>query len=198
MDRIVEINEQDMYVVVEAGCTWAKLHEALKAKGLRTPYWGPMSGFSATVGGALSQGSFFLGSTEYGPVSDSVLGLEVVLADGRVTRTGTWASSEGVAAFMRQYGPDATGLFLNDTGAMGFKTKASLKLIPRRTHQGYGSFAFSDHRSALAAVSAGRPHGAGGGMLLLGPLFRAGDVDDRQPGRRRRPALPAERGSARA
>jgi FAD/FMN-containing dehydrogenase len=154
MDRILEINAQDMYVVVEAGCTWVRLHEALKAKGLRTPYWGPMSGFSATVGGALSQGSFFLGSTEYGPLSDSVLGLEVVLADGRVTHTGTWASSVGAPPFMRQYGPDATGLFLNDTGAMGFKTKASLKLIPLRAHQGYGSFAFGDYKSALAAVSA--------------------------------------------
>src|SRR5690606_694360 len=43
MDRIIEINEDDMYVVVECGCTWKKLYEALQEKGLRTPYFGPLS-----------------------------------------------------------------------------------------------------------------------------------------------------------
>jgi FAD/FMN-containing dehydrogenase len=153
MDKIVEINTEDMYVVVEAGCTWRHLYEALKARGVRTPYFGPMSGYRATIGGALSQGSFFLGSAQYGAVSESVLGLEVVLANGAVLHTGSGASSEGGSPFQRQYGPDATGLFLNDTGAMGFKTKAVLKLIPFPTHQGYASFAFKDYGSALAAVS---------------------------------------------
>ena len=153
MDRIVEINTDDMYVVVEVGCTWRALYEALKAKGVRTPYFGPMSGYRATVGGALSQGSFFLGSSQHGPVSDSVLGLEVVLADGTLLRTGSGATPEGTQPFFRQYGPDATGLFLNDTGAMGLKTRAVLKLIPFPAHQSYGSFAFTSHRSALKALS---------------------------------------------
>jgi glycolate oxidase len=153
MDRILEINLQDMYVVVEVGCTWRNLYEALKVKGVRTPYFGPMSGYRATIGGALSQGSFFLGSTQHGPVADSVLGLEAVLADGTVLKTGSGASSEGTPPFFRQYGPDATGLFLSDTGAMGFKTKAVLRLIPFPAHQAYGSFAFTSHKEALAAVS---------------------------------------------
>ena len=153
MDRIVEINTRDMYVVVEAGCTWEKLYAALKAKGVRTPYFGPMSGFRATVGGALSQGSLFLGSTQYGTVAESVLGLEVVLADGTILHTGSGASTEGASPFFRQYGPDPTGMFLNDTGAMGFKTRAVLRLIPFPAAQAYGSFAFDDHRPALAALS---------------------------------------------
>ena len=152
MDRIVEINVEDMYVVVEAGCTWRALYEALKAQGVRTPYFGPMSGYNATVGGALSQGSFFLGSSQYGPVSDSVLGLEVVLADGRLLRTGSWGGQDS-SPFFRQYGPDATGLFLNDTGAMGFKTRAALRLIRFPAHQAYGSFAFTNHGDAVRAVS---------------------------------------------
>ncbi len=154
LDKIVEINTEDMYVVVEVGCTWQRLYDALKAKGVRTPYFGPMSGYRATVGGALSQGSFFLGSSQHGPVSDSVLGLEVVLADGTLLRTGSGASADNIPPFFRQYGPDATGLFLSDTGAMGFKTRAVLKLIPFPQHQAYGSFAFTDHRSAIAAISA--------------------------------------------
>ena len=154
LDKVVEVNLEDMYVVVEAGCTWRALYEALKAKGVRTPYFGPMSGYRATVGGALSQGSLFLGSTQYGLVSDSVLALEVVLADGSVVRTGSWGSSDDVPPFLRQYGPDLTGLFLSDTGAMGFKTRAALKLIPFPEHRAYGSFAFTNHAAALKALSA--------------------------------------------
>ena len=154
MDRILEINERDMFVVVEVGCTWQRLYEALKAKGLRTPYFGPMSGYRATVGGALSQGSLFLGSTQYGTTADSVLALEIVLADGTVLKTGSWASTQGVPPYFRQYGPDATGLFLNDTGAMGFKTKAALRLIPFPPHQAYASFALTGHAQVTAAVSA--------------------------------------------
>lgn len=153
MDRIVEINEQDMYVRVETGCTWRVLYETLKARGLRTPYFGPMSGYRATVGGALSQGSFFLGSTEYGTTADSVLSLEVVLANGDVIHTGSDAGGAQVGPFYRTYGPDLTGLFLADTGAMGFKTVATLKLIRFPPAQAYGSFSFSDGQSALAALS---------------------------------------------
>ena len=42
---------QDRYITVEAGCTWEKLNEALEGTGLRTGYWGPLSGINATVGG---------------------------------------------------------------------------------------------------------------------------------------------------
>ena len=55
LDKIVEINAEDMYVTVECGTTWKKLYEALKARGLRTPYFGPFSGMYATVGGAPSR-----------------------------------------------------------------------------------------------------------------------------------------------
>ena len=49
MNRIVEINERDMYVVAQVGVTWAALNEALAAKGLRTPFFGPFSGLTATL-----------------------------------------------------------------------------------------------------------------------------------------------------
>jgi hypothetical protein len=56
LNRIVEVNERDGYVVVQAGVTWAELNEVLKSRGLRTPFFGPFSGIAATVGGSLSQG----------------------------------------------------------------------------------------------------------------------------------------------
>jgi FAD/FMN-containing dehydrogenase len=152
IDQVFEINETDMYVRVGVGCTWHNLYNALKARGLRTPYFGPMSGYGATVGGALSQGSFFLGSTEYGTVMESVLSIEMVLADGSIIHTGS-DSAAGVAPFYRNYGPDLTGLFLADTGALGFKAVATLKLIQFPPHQAYGSFAFATGPQAVAALS---------------------------------------------
>ncbi|KQS04133.1 hypothetical protein ASG11_07635 [Sphingomonas sp. Leaf357] len=171
LDRIVEINRDDMYVVVETGCTWQRLYEALKAKGLRTPYFGPMSGYHATVGGALSQGSFFLGSSQYGPVAESVLAIEVALADGTLLRTGSWGGGAGASPFYRSYGPDLTGLFLGDTGAFGFKTKAVLKLIPFPAAQGFASFAFNDEATAIAAVSAIARTGIAGECYCWDPYF---------------------------
>jgi FAD/FMN-containing dehydrogenase len=154
LNTIIEINDQDMYVVVETGCTWQKLYEVLKAHNVRTPYFGPMSGYHATVGGALSQGSFFLGSSQFGPVAESVLAVEVVLADGDILRTGSWGTSGHEVPFFRTYGPDLTGLFLGDTGAFGFKTRAVLKLIPFPAHTRFASFAFNDQASAARLLSA--------------------------------------------
>ena len=171
LDRIMEINAEDMYVVVETGVTWHTLYEALKAKGLRTPYFGPMSGFHATVGGALSQGSFFLGSTQYGPVAESVLAIELALADGTLLRTGSWGGADDTPPGNRYYGPDMTGLFLGDTGAFGFKTKAVLKLIPFPAHQGFASFAFADEGAAVAAVSAVARAGIAAECYCWDPYF---------------------------
>lgn len=154
LDRVLEINADDMYVVVETGCTWHRLYEALKARDLRTPYFGPMSGYGATIGGALSQGSFFLGSSQFGPVAESVLAVEVALGDGTLLRTGSWGGAADESPFFRNYGPDLTGVFLSDTGAFGFKTKAVLKLIPFPAHQAFASFAFVDESEAVSAVSA--------------------------------------------
>src|SRR5262249_10286598 len=67
MNRIVEINARDRYVTVEAGVTWAALHEALKPTGLTSPFWGTLSGRHATVGSALSQGAKLYGSGLRGP-----------------------------------------------------------------------------------------------------------------------------------
>jgi FAD/FMN-containing dehydrogenase len=152
LDRIVEINAGDRYVVVEAGCTWAALDAALAPHGLRTPYWGPLSGLRATVGGALSQGSVFLGSGLHGSVGDSVLGIDVACADGRILRTGS-AAAGNAAPFLRYFGPDLTGLFVGDAGSLGIKLRASLRLIPRPAAVDYLSFEFDRASSMIAAMS---------------------------------------------
>lgn len=152
LNRIVEIDAENMIVTAEAGCTWQQLYEALRLRGLRTPYFGPMSGMRATVGGALSQNSMFYGSATWGTVAESVLSLKVALADGRVVTSGSRANRGGIA-FHRHFGPDLTGLFLSDAGALGVKLEASIRLIEWPAHEAFGSFAFPDFPSMLAAQS---------------------------------------------
>ena len=153
LDQIVEINATDMYITVECGATWKSLYETLKPLGLRTPYFGPMSGYASTVGGALSQGSIFLGSTQYGTTSDSVLSLDVVLADGSIVSTGSAGGLYEPSPFFRHYGPDMTGLFLNDCGALGLKARATLRLLTAPQATGAISFTFSNHADLLASMS---------------------------------------------
>lgn len=152
LDRI-EVDAANMLVTVGAGVTWAALHEALRPHGLRTPFWGPLSGISSTIGGGLSQNNAFFGAGAYGPGSESVVSIAVVLADGAVLRTGA-ASKSGSAPFFRHDGPDLAGIFLGDCGAFGVKTEATLRLIPAPAHEGWASFAFSD-RSGCADAMAG-------------------------------------------
>ncbi|MBD2842625.1 FAD-binding oxidoreductase [Erythrobacter rubeus] len=150
MSKIQEINTDDMYVIVEAGCTWKDLHEALAPLGVSTPYWGPLSGAYATVGGALSQNSLFHGSGVGGTAAETVIGLKVVLADGSVVTTGSWAHKHS-KPFWRHFGPDFTGLFTADTGAMGVKAAAALRLVTAPKHTGYLSYKFETLDQMLAA-----------------------------------------------
>ncbi|MEM7283378.1 MAG: FAD-binding oxidoreductase [Pseudomonadota bacterium] len=152
MSRVLEINTEDMYVTVQCGCTWNELHLALKDTGFRTPYWGTLSGIRASVGGGMSQNSIFWGSTQYGTAVDSLIGLEVVLADGTVIKTGSQAQTNG-SAFFRHYGPDFTGLFTCDNGALGFKATATLRLIPERPARDNASFDFADYPELIKAMS---------------------------------------------
>jgi FAD/FMN-containing dehydrogenase len=151
--RIIEINETDMYVTVETGCPWRELYAALEARGLRTPYFGPMSGYVSTVGGALSQGSVFLGSTQYGTSAETALSVDVVLADGTLLSTGSASGSIRPSPFFRTYGPDLTGLFLGDAGALGIKARATLQLIRFPPESRYLSYCYPTAEHLLAALA---------------------------------------------
>lgn len=152
MDRVVDINVADRHVTVDCGATWKALHDALAPHGVRTGYWGPLSGLRSSVGGALSQGSMFLGSGRFGAVGDCVIGLDVVLVDGTVLHLGSHANGRGTP-FFRQYGPDLMTMFLSDTGALGIKTRATFRLVKALPEQRHASFEFTDHGSLLTAVA---------------------------------------------
>ena len=148
LNRIVEINRDDMYVTVESGVTWEALHAALRETDVRTPFWGPFSGGRATIGGSISQNSILWGSTGHDLSAASVIGLQVVLADGTLLTTGS--AAWGAKPFFRNYGPDLTGLFLGDSGALGIKTRITLRLIRRPAEVRMASFNFTE-RAAMSS-----------------------------------------------
>jgi FAD/FMN-containing dehydrogenase len=170
--RVVEISASDMYVTVEAGCTWQALLAALAPHGVRTPFWGPLSGATATVGGSLSQNSILWGSARYGVSAESVLALDVVLADGSVLRTGA-AAVATARPFFRYYGPDLTGLFLGDTGAFGIKARVTLRLIRRPAWVETASFGFATHEQMAGAMTEIAREGLVSECFAMDPVLTA-------------------------
>ncbi len=152
MDAIVEISPEDMTITVEAGVTWKSIYDALDPLGLRLPFFGTFSGIRATVGGGLSNGALFMGTARYGTGAEIVLGMEVLTADGRIVSTGQAGFNNG-RPYYRSYGPDLTGLFVHDAGALGIKTLVTLRLIKKPAASDYGSFVFASAQQAAAALS---------------------------------------------
>ena len=152
MNRIIAISADDMTVTVEAGCTWAVLNAALADHGLRTPFWGPMSGIYSTIGGGVSQLNAMFGAGHHGTSSESVIAMTIVLADGRLLRTGA-RGPDGDTPFYRHFGPDLAGLFCGDCGTLGIKAEITLRLMRAPAHEGCASFSFKTGRDLLLAMA---------------------------------------------
>ncbi|MDQ3938736.1 MAG: FAD-binding protein [Chloroflexota bacterium] len=123
MNRIVEIDVANMTATVEPGVINADLGRAVAENGLFYPP-DPASFESCTIGGNLAENSGGLRCVKYGVTRDFVLGLEVVLADGSVMRTGG-KNIKDVAGY------DLTGLFVGSEGTLGLITQATVRLLPQ-------------------------------------------------------------------
>lgn len=152
LNKVLEVNKQDMYVTVESGCTWKTLHDALEGTGLRTPFWGTLSGIKATVGGSVSQNAVFWGSGQFGSAVDSVVSMDVVIADGSVISTGS-AAQRNASPFFRHFGPDLTGIFTCDSGALGIKATITLRLTPEMPAREQATFDFAEGQQMLDAMA---------------------------------------------
>lgn len=152
MNKVLAISPEDMTVTVQAGCSWLDLNEALKPHGLRTPFWGPMSGIASTIGGGLSQLNAMFGSGHYGTSSESMIALTMVLADGRTLRTGA-RGPDGDTPFYRHYGPDLAALFCGDSGTLGIKAEVTLRLIRTPEFEDCASFSFDSGEVMLTALA---------------------------------------------
>jgi glycolate oxidase len=122
MDRILRIDPVDRIAVVEPGVVNAALSRAVAAHGLAYPP-DPSSWEQCTIGGNIGTGAGGLCCVKYGVTAEYVLGLDVVLADGRLLRTGRH-TAKGVAGY------DLTRLFVGSEGTLGVVVGAVLALRP--------------------------------------------------------------------
>lgn len=166
LNRIRKIDPENLIATVECGCTWKALDEALSAHGLRSVFWGPASGAEATIGGSMSQGTANNQAGLIETSSNAVTSYEIVTGTGEILNTGLDAQSGRIAHF-RPYGPDLTGLFNADAGALGLKTAITLKLEPRPSFEGGVSFAFQDFESLKHALHAAGREGLASAIIAM-------------------------------
>ena len=145
MDRILEVNTDDLYAVVQPGVVNADLGRAAARHGLFYPP-DPASYETCTIGGNIAENAGGLRCVKYGVTADYVLGMEVVLADGAVIRTGGRVVKDVM-------GYDLTRLFVGSEGTLGIVTEATLRLRPAPAARSTVMAFFADVTAAGEAVA---------------------------------------------
>lgn len=143
LDGIVAVDTDSLLVEVRPGTLGQSLEDGLAGHDVTVGHW-PQSMALSTVGGWLACRSAGQYSTRYGTIADMVAGLEVVLADGRVIRTG-WQAPRSAT------GPDLTQLFVGSEGTLGVITSALLRTHPRPAGVTRTAFAFSSFERGIDA-----------------------------------------------
>ncbi|MBZ0136294.1 MAG: FAD-binding oxidoreductase [Planctomycetes bacterium] len=148
MNRIHELNETDMYAVIEPGVTQQQMKDYLAERevpltlgfSLAPPHTSVFA--NALLGGLTNR------SLKYGDQTQWISGLEIVLSDGSLARTGSWAL-EGALPFAQVPFPALAGLFVGWAGTTGIATRMAFQLWPKHrlnrrlfilTYSAHGTF----------------------------------------------------------
>ena len=144
MNRIKEINTADAVAVVEPGVITGDLQDAARKAGWFYPP-DPASLKECSIGGNIATNAGGPRCLKYGVTRQYVLGLEVVLADGRVLRCGG-------RTHKNKQGFDLIGSFVGSEGLLGLVTEATLRLLPHPPARGTLAASFRTFRQAAKAV----------------------------------------------
>ena len=146
MNRILGMHPEDGVAIVQPGVITRDIQEAARAVGWEYPP-DPASLKECSIGGNIATNAGGPRCLKYGVTRSYVLGLEVVLADGRILRTGG-------RLHKNKTGFDLVGLFTGSEGMLGVITEATLRLIPKPAHRSMLAAIFPEFPMAAAAVQA--------------------------------------------
>ena len=146
MNRILGIHPEDGVAIVQPGVITHELQEAVRKIGWEYPP-DPASLKECSIGGNIATNAGGPRCLKYGVTRSYVLGLEVVLADGRVMKTGG-------RLHKNKTGFDLIGLFTGSEGMLGVVTEATLRLIPKAPARAMLAAIFPEFAMAAAAVQA--------------------------------------------
>ena len=146
MNRILGIHPEDGVAIVQPGVITHELQKAVRAIGWEYPP-DPASLKECSIGGNIATNAGGPRCLKYGVTRSYVLGLEVVLADGRVMNIGG-------RLHKNKTGFDLIGLFTGSEGMLGIVTEATLRLIPKAPARAMLAAVFPEFSLAAAAVQA--------------------------------------------
>ena len=151
MNRILEISADDLYAVCQPGITTYALQQAVEEYGLMFPP-DPASYKESYIGGNIAENAGGMKTPKYGVTKHYVLGMEVVLANGDIIRTGG-KTQKNVVGF------DLTGLICGSEGLLGIITEATLKLLPLPEATSTARASFRTMREACEVLTKFTPEG---------------------------------------
>jgi glycolate oxidase len=151
MNKIIEVNPDDLYVICQPGLTTYALQQAVEKHGLLFPP-DPASYKDSFIGGNIAENAGGMRTPKYGVTKHSVLGLEVVTATGEIIRTGG-KTVKNVVGF------DLTGLMCGSEGMLGIITEATLKLLPMPEATSTARASFKTMEEACKVLTKFTPEG---------------------------------------
>jgi glycolate oxidase len=146
MNKILDIQLENRQVRVQAGVVYGDLQKALAPLGFFYPP-DPASGKAATLGGNVATNAGGLKGAKYGVTKNYVLGMDVVLANGSLLKTGS-------NCMKCVSGYDMTGLFVGSEGTLGVVTEVTLKILPEPKEKATAMATFPELSQAGAAIAA--------------------------------------------